>query len=456
MKQQKLIHKLIFGLILALVLVLPNFTGFAQDQTEEREVLEKELQELEKLIAQYDADITKTEQEKKTLKNQIYILRNKISKLGLQIKESNIMIKDLGFQINDTENSIEKTSFKIDDSKEKLADILRVIYEEDQKSLLEILLSEQEFSGFFNNLVALEILNDKNQELLENIKALKIYLESQKQSLDGEKGDLEKIVKIQLLQKQESQSTKKNQEYHLKITEIEYQKSLKDKKETEKKASEIRARIFELVGTPEKLSFGEALEIAKYVKSVTGIRPAFLLAIITQESALGRNVGQCYLKNSSTGQGIVVYNGKTINRVMSPKRDVKPFLTITKELNRDPYNTLVSCPMSYGWGGAMGPSQFIPSTWILYRDKVKSITGKPADPWNIKNAFLASGFLLKDNGGIKNERKAALRYFAGGNWNNPKYAFYGNQVVKRINCLQVFIDNGTMTKDCESRVFIPK
>ena len=60
------------------------------------------------------------------------------------------------------------------------------------------------------------------------------------------------------------------------------------------------------------------------------------------------------------------------------------------------YETPVSCCMyykgkPYGWGGAMGPAQFIPSTWVLYEDKIKAITGKTADPWNIRDAFLASG-----------------------------------------------------------------
>jgi len=432
MKQQALISKLVFGLILILVFALPNFTGFAQDQTEERELLEQELRELEKLIAEYEADITKTEQEKKTLQNQIYILRNKIAKLNLQIKESNIMIEDLGLQIVDTKTSINKTSLRIEDSKQKLAEILRTIYEEDQKSLIEILLSEKELSGFFNNLIALEILNLKNKELLENIKNLKFYLQDQKESLDEEKDDLERMVKIQTLQRQESQAIKKNQEYFLKLTEAEYQKYLQEKQETEKKAAEIRAKIFELIGVPEAPTFGEAYELAKYVESITGVRPAFLLAVLTQESNIGKNVGQCYLKNPSTGEGTVAYNGKKISRVMKPTRDVQPFLSITKELGRDPYNTLVSCPMSYGWGGAMGPAQFIPSTWVLYRDRVKKITGKPADPWVIKDAFLASALYLTDCGAAKqtynSEWRAAMIYFSGST--NSRYSFYGNSVMK--------------------------
>jgi len=309
---------------------------------------------------------------------------------------------------------------------------LRTIYEEDHKSMIEILLSEEKLSDFFSDLVSLEILNSKNQELLQEIKSLKLILEDQKQSLGNEKEDLERVVKIQTLQKQESETTKQQTNYYLKLTEAEYQENLRKKTEAEKEAAEIRARIFELIGIPEAPTFGEAYDIAKYVEGITGVRPALLLAVLTQESNIGKNVGQCYLSNSETGAGVIIKSGKVLSNVMKPTRDVGPFLIITKELGRDSYATPVSCPMSYGWGGAMGPAQFIPSTWMIYRDQLKAITGKPGDPWNIKDAFLASALYLADYGATKQtydgEWRAAMIYFSGST--NLKYRFYGDSVMK--------------------------
>jgi len=410
------------------------------DPFEERKLLEEELKKLEGQIEKYEEDLNRTEQEKKTLQNQIYIIKTKIEKLNLQIQQSNLMIKDLTIQITDTEKSIEKTSFKIEDAKNKLASILRAIYEEDQKSLIEILLTEKELSDFFDHLVSLEALNSKNQELLKEIKNLKFYLEGQKQSLDDEKTDLEKVVKIQTLQKQENETVKKDQEYFLKLTETQYQKYLEGKEATEKKAAEIRARIFELVGIPEAPTFGQAYDIAKYVESITGVRPAFLLAVLTQESNIGKNVGQCYVTNLETGVGINIRTGASINNVMKPmglsgrKGDTDDFLLITNELGRKWNETPVSCPIPSigGYGGAMGPAQFIPITWMLYRDKVKEITGKAPDPWNIKDAFLAAALYLANYGAPKqtynDEWKAAMIYFSG--TTNTKYRFYGDSVMK--------------------------
>jgi len=435
---------LLFLLIVAFT--LPNFQGLALTPQEERESLEEELKKLEEQIVQYQEDISKTEKEKKTLQDQIYLLRKQIEKLDLQIYQSNIVIKDLTYQVADTEESIIKTSDKVYDTRDKLADILKLIYEEDQKSLLEVLLSEDELSDFFNNLMALETLNNKSQELLEEIKSLKVSLENQKESLDEEKANLESVVKIKTLQKQESEYSQQQKDYFLRLTEAEYQEYLEKKETAEKKAAEIRARIFELIGVPEAPTFGEALDIAKYVENLTGVRPAFLLAVLTQESNIGKNVGQCYLKDPSTGEGVVAYNGKEVSRVMKPSRDVPHFLTITAELGRDPYNTPVSCPMSYGWGGAMGPAQFIPSTWMIYKDKVSAITGKAADPWNIKDAFLAAALYLKDYGAAEqtynSEWKAAMIYFSGTSRRTSYngYGFYGDSVMSIAVQLQEDID----------------
>ena len=396
-----------------------------------RQLLEKCEKYYREQSEEIEKDLSKTEAEKKTLESKIYTLNRRIKNLNYQINQSNLVIKDLGIQIEDTTGSIEKTSLRIDGSREKLANILRNIYQEDQKPIVEILIAEENLSDFFNSLTALERLNAKSKELLQNIKYLKTSLEGQKESLDGEKDDLERMVQIQTLQRKESSSVKQEQEYYLKITEKEYQKYLQEKQRVEQKTAEIRARIFELTGVSKAPTFGEAYEIAKQVEAITGVRPAFLLAVLTQESNIGKNVGQCYLKNPETGKGEIIKSGKSISKVMKPSRDVQPFLEITRELGRDPFATPVSCPMSFGWGGAMGPAQFIPSTWMIYKERLKQITGKPCDPWNIKDAFLASALYLSDYGAksqtYNGEWRAAMIYFSGSV--NLKYRFYGDSVI---------------------------
>jgi len=429
----KIFRAIIFFSFLS-ILFIPFFRIFSQEEPpcQTREECEALLKKYEEEIKKYEQSIQKTEKEKKTLQNQISLLKKKIEKLTLEIEQSNIMIRDVSLQIKDTEKSIEKTYQKIEAQKRKLVEILRTIYEMDKKSLVEILLSEKSLSGIFDNLMYLEVLNAKTQDLLLVVKDLKASLEEQKMVLEREKENLERILKMQTLQKQESERLKKEKEHLSKLTEAQYQKLISEKKEIEKEAAKIRTRIFELIGIPQAPTFGEAYELAKWIEKITGVRPAFLLAVLTQESNIGKNVGQCFLKDPKTGQGIRANSGEKIDRVMNPIRDVPHFLNITKELGRDPFNTLVSCPIPWvgGWGGAMGPAQFIPSTWIKYKDRVKQITGS-ADPWNIKDAFVAAALYLADYGAAKRtyeaEWKAAMIYFSG--TTNPRYSFYGNSVM---------------------------
>jgi peptidoglycan hydrolase CwlO-like protein len=445
--------KFLFSISICLALLLPVFSIFSSTAQEEKTALEQELKDLEEQIAKYEQDITKTAAEKKTLQNQISLLKKQIDKLNLQIKQGNVMIKDLGVQITDTEDSIEKTSQKIEDNKNKLSNILRTVYEEDQKSVSEILLSGNTLSDFFDNLAALNVLNSEKQDLLKEIKNLKIELEDQKMSLDDEKADLENVVKIQTIQKQQSETNQKTQQNLLKLTEAQYQQSLKDKEAAEKKAAEIRSRIFELIGVSNAPNFGQAYDIAKYVSQSTGIRPAFLLAMLTQESNLGKNVGQCYINNTKTGEGTYIKSGGAAPKTMNPT-EIPSFLSIVNAVNAgrglalDPYKTPVSCVMynngkPYGWGGAMGPSQFIPSTWLKYDDKIQVVTSKTPNPWDITDAFMATGLYLKDLGGATNEFNAAMHYFSGSSWSKWE-EFYAKSV------LQIAADYEQDIKDLEA------
>ncbi|TSC74991.1 MAG: hypothetical protein G01um101430_671 [Parcubacteria group bacterium Gr01-1014_30] len=444
---------------LILVLSLPLFFVSSQEDCGTRQECEALLQELEEQIKQISALEGATEQEIKTRQSQISAIRSRINQLDLQIRRSNIVIQDLGLQIQDTEGSIEATTVKIGEERQKLAQVLKTIYEEDQKSLLEVLLSESSLSVFFDNLMALENLDQRNSELLDDIKSLKAELEAQREKLDGERQSLTTQVKAQTLQKQESETARKEQEQLLRMNETQYKLYVQQRQLTEQRAAEIRARLFQLAGVPdvEAPTFGQALEMAQWVQQQTGVRPAFLLSIITQESALARNVGQCYLSDTSSGKTYNITTNREFRRGINPSRDLPRFLQITQELGRDPLRTPLSCWIdvgrgpNFGWGGAMGPAQFIPYTWMTIRDKVSSITGNtPANPWSVRDSFLAAGILLRDLGADFNEARAAARYF-GASTPFP----YSSTVMTRTRCMDTFISQGTLSDQCERLVFNP-
>ncbi|MEK7060328.1 MAG: lytic murein transglycosylase, partial [Patescibacteria group bacterium] len=217
--------------------------------------------------------------------------------------------------------------------------------------------------------------------------------------------------------------------------EAEYQKLAAQKKI---QADKIRSALFALAGISEKIEFGTALGYANEAKNKFEIDPAFLLAILTQESNLGANVGQCYLTNPDTGAGVGKNTGVVFSNVMKPTRDVVPFLEITTALSFNAYQTAVSCPIAgvAGWGGAMGPAQFIPSTWKLFENRLQSTLGYFANPWSPRDAFMASAMYLTDLGAIGNsasaQNKAACRYYGS----SGSSCSYSRSVMKYKSTIQ--------------------
>lgn len=430
-----------------------------------------------------DSDLTKTSAEKNTLKKQIDTLNARIKDLDYQIYQSNLAIKSLDFQAKETEESITEIEKEIENQKQKIALILRAVNNENQKSFIEIMLTSKTISDFFDNMVYLETLNLKNQELLNHFQTLNNNLKERKIILEEEKGEKESLLALQALQKQASATAKQEKDRLYSLTEAQYQAQLKEKEDVETKAAEIAKKLISIIGLTEDQeppTFGEALELAKNVGNSVGVRPAFLLAIISQESAIGRNVGQCYITNTKTGGGMYS-NGKPLSRIIHPTRDLPVFIEIIKDSGRVMEKTPVSCwipqcatsyrgsyyyskasvrndgsivcaksgYVPFGFGGAMGPAQFIPSTWRIVEDEVKKATGKSVvDPWNLLDSFTASAIYLKQLGGgsVSGEYSAASRYYGGS-------SSYASQVRTRAWCIQEYIDKGEMTATCEGLIF---
>lgn len=437
-------------IVVVFVIVGMLLTGlssvFAQTNAEqEKSKLEQQLAELESKIIAQERDVTITQAERERLQYEVSNIKKRIDQLNAQIRQAEATVKTLTGQIQQTQSSINTTIAKIEDLRRRLSGNLRSIYEEDKKSTIEILLSEDNISDFFNSVFGLEILSSETRNILGEITTLKVNLEIEKDNLDGKRTETEKMARIQALQAEETRRIQAAQEALLRDAQNKEANQKQELETLKRQAAEIRARIFELAGTPtsEAPTFEEAYEIALWVEGLTGVRTAFLLAILQQESNIGKNVGQCYIADATSGASVHVTTGQRYSNGIHPTRDLPKLLAIANELNLDPYKTPVSCPMSFGYGGAMGPAQFIPSTWELYRGRLQTLLGRPANPWMINDSFLASGILLADSGAkaktIAGEWKAAMIYFSGSTTNSAYY-FYADQVLARADAIQKDID----------------
>ncbi len=441
-------RRTIFGVALILITYLSVSVVFAADLDcnlpENRETCLAELAKTENEISDLSKQLSGLKNEGASISRDKKILENQAKQAKLKIKTHELSIAKLGKDIKSKESTITGLQERINKNKIGLNEVIQNAYEVDNISAVEIFLSNQNISDFFRDLDAYVFINTKIRESIGIISKDKSVEEVQKKQLDetrskeydskyaveAEKAKIEKIdaEKARLLNLNKKEQTS-------------YGAIIVDK---QKKATQIRNALFALRDSAS-IKFEDAVAFAKSAGNISGVRPAFILAILQQESNLGSNVGSCYMTNTDTGAGVKISSKAAVNNVMKPSRDVQPFLAITKSLGKDPFTTRVSCPFTTGYGGAMGPAQFIPSTWQLFAGRIsKAKGGATANPWAAADAFMASSLYLADlgasNGTASSERNAACRYYSGRACGSSDNTFYGDQVMKRSVKLQSDID----------------
>lgn len=412
-----------------------------------RAALQQQYDQLMKEIEAQQQIIKETQAQKNSLQGDVTQLNAKIKAAQAQIDAKNITIKQLSAQIAQKNVVIGQLSNRIENGKESLASILRQTQMLDDFSVVTIALGSKGVSEFFGDLDAFVSIKNDLKDLFVTIREAKAQTETEKADLAKKQNMTVDAKYVVETQKQQIATNKTQKQQLLTITanqEVEYKKVLADR---QAKAAAIRAALFPLRDA-SAISFGVALQYAQAAQKSTGVDPALALAILTQESNLGANVGQCYLTNDATGAGVGKNTGTPFAKVMAPVRDVPPFLALGLELGFDPHRQVVSCPIASagGWGGAMGPAQFIPSTWALYAARVARTNGKAvANPWDPKDAVMAMSYLLADNGATSGSYTAnytaAARYYAGwGGATTGAGKAYASQVMAKVASIQSNID----------------
>lgn len=438
---QKIITTKIFVTFFALLVFLSyGYLAIAQSSEEIDKKLERELQEelaqVEKEIKEQSALLQVKRGQSASISRDIDILTVEVNQAKLKIRAKEIEIRRLGDNIVEKQGTIGTLEERILRNKDSLSELMRKTRDIDSSTVVEVLLASGSVSGLFSDLDSFYAIEEALHQSFNDVRDTKSQTEKEKTGLEIQqreeidaRAEIEaqkRIVEAKEDQKQILLRASRNQERA-------YETILADR---ERARAQILNALFRLRGT-DAITFGEAFEYSSDLEPKTGVRPAFLMAILTQESNLGANVGTCNRPGDS--------ESKHWSNIMKPSRDIDPFLAIVSSLGISPEGLPLSCPAPGGWGGAMGPSQFIPSTWTLYINRLKSVLSITApNPWNPEHAFTASSLFLADlgaaRGGFSSEREAALRYYAGGNWSKPQNAFYGNGVMSIAAGYQTQID----------------
>ncbi|MEX0909926.1 MAG: hypothetical protein WDZ75_01395 [Candidatus Paceibacterota bacterium] len=412
---------------------------FAQSTSEQKLAEERLLQrELEKVLAEIEAQkavLQNQRNQSATIERDVNILDAQIREAQLELEANGIRILQLSEDISIKSNTISELEDKTIREKESLAFLLRRMREIDDYSTIEIFLTNQNLSDFFEEADSLRSLKVSLRQDLAQIAEYQRITTEQKVALEMARNQQE-IVNNEIANEKKKVEVSQNQKEVLLSASRDQEKTYEQiVAEREARAAQIRSALFSLRDSTD-INFGQALDLARIAEKGTGVRPAFLLAIITQESNLGQNVGRCNLPSTPD---------RTWREIMKPDRDHAPYLAVVHSLGLDPDTQPLSCPIgTVGWGGAMGPAQFIPSTWAMYTNRVTSVTGSnPANPWSPRDAFAASSLFLADLGASRRtydaEWEAAARYYAGGGW-QTRGVQYANSVLNIAAGIQSQID----------------
>ncbi len=419
-------------ILLIIFLVVPATFG-AADLDELRQDLENQIRQKQEEINQYHNRIVENQSKARTLSNEIQILEDQIRKIRLEINQIDLTIQKGTLNIQEIDEAISGLEERIDQKKDLLAEYIRIVERYDQETLLEVILKNEKFSDFFDQLNALEKVQREIQTILGAIQAFKKELEEQKEDLEDELEEQYRLKSLQLIQSRAVERRQDQKEDLLATTKGQerlYQQLIKG---AEKEIAFIKEQLSLL----EKygLTLEEAIAHAIFAATKTGIRPAFLLGVLEAESRLGLNVGrgnwqqdmyQCY---------------RRLGYITRAEREKNAFLQICQELGLDPDLQPVSAEPWYGCGGAMGVAQFMPTTWLAYRDRVAGLTGhNPPNPWDHLDAFTAAAIKLADGGASQRteigERHAYAKYLGGSRWRRWVYSKVTDYVISLANNFQ--------------------
>ena len=412
------------------------YPAFADMDDDKRQALQQNLDQLEKEAGQLDTFIRQTKTEAQSLVSAKKTLEAEVARRKIEIQRLRLSLVKTSLEISGKRSGISELSKKIDKSRLGLSASILLLYTYSDENPLTILLKHTNLSNFFRSVDALGKVQTNIQASLKNFRDDRTELQKEQQDLEDSEKEQEDLKALQEVERQALAEKQREKEELLRLTkgkEALFQQLLKSK---QKDIAALRTQLFYLEKTG--ITAENALRVADLAAKRSGIRTSFLLALLEVETgkqfedgviSVGTNLGtgnwrrdlyQCYLN---------------LGKRRSAEAEKNAYLQITSSIGVDPDSMPVSRKPNYGCGGAMGPAQFLPTTWLRYADDVSQLTGhNPANPWNPEDAFQAAAVFLAKAGATSQtnagEIAAAKTYLSG----NPSCSksicrYYSNRIL---------------------------
>lgn len=270
------------------ILILP-FCAIAQTQQElEKQIQEKQalIQQLEKQIAEYNEQIKNHKAQESTLARQINNLQTQIKALETEIRLTMAQISSTTMKIEQLTADINERNNEITKQKDNIAETIRTINAYDQETPLGLVLKNNNFSSFLNQVQFIENLQKGLKEKLDTLKDLKSQLEAQKSDYEGQKNQLEDLRDELTGKNLALDNQKDNKESLLTQTKNQEKKYQQIMTDLQKKQQEVQKEIFALE---------EKLRLLVNPDSIPGANSGLLLRPVSG------SISQGYGPTSQTG-----------------------------------------------------------------------------------------------------------------------------------------------------------
>ncbi|MEI8103530.1 MAG: hypothetical protein WCG84_01340 [Candidatus Moraniibacteriota bacterium] len=385
-------------ILVVLLLVLVPF-GFVLAQSDATDI-RSDINSVQKKIEQAN-------KKKAALEQNLSQINQSISTTLVAINQTQKTISLTTDTIKRKELEVQLLDQQLDLKTDILGELMRDIYFTQQSPVTGVLLSNENLSAVSGEGDNLTTLQEKMQRMIADIQNLQNQRVTEKSQLEDIKDEHLAVLSDTIDQKQslvvdQQQTAQDVQVQAATIADLQ------------KKLAKLQSDLSSLLGMV--VSTDDVKQAAKIASKATGVRAAFILGELTQESGLGRFTGGCLYKNTRVKPA-----------------DKTAFKQIMDELGYDVNKKKISCSPGYGYGGAMGIAQFMPTTWLGYKSKIASMTGhNPPDPWSVTDGVVGMAIKLAKAGATSKsgEKNAAKIYYCGGPgspyWNTKCEAYAKN------------------------------
>lgn len=363
----------------------------------------KELAEIEAKISALRHAQTEAATKADSAIQQVEHLSAELVLAELQLQQTLVTIAAATHDIDQLTVELDRLAQNITALRIHLGQVVRALYEHEQTTPVDIVLSTASLGRVLSEQRTYQTLQQRAVLLIAQLREGQLTAAGRQRELIDRRSEIERLHTAQAYQQAAIADQRENQKRQLVQVRLSQADLTQRLTEAEQARREIAQHIFTLHAVALTSTLTDAFTAARYAATLTGVRPSLLLAILKIETNVGANIGSGVFPDD-----------------MHPDSR-EPFLRLMAKLGRDPQRTPISRrPTDYqGWGGAIGPGQFMPATWEQHEERVRVLMGKEVpDPFTLADALVAVGVMLADRGANDPSRvvEATARFLAGPNW----------------------------------------